>query len=30
MSILSTDKKTFATEVLEAEGYVFCDFYGDG
>ncbi|MGN1266793.1 MAG: thioredoxin family protein [Dorea sp.] len=28
--MLEVDKKTFATEVLEAEGYVFVDFYGDG
>ena len=28
--MLTLDKKTFATEVLEAEGYVFVDFTGDG
>lgn len=28
--MLEVDKKTFAEEVLEAEGYVFVDFYGDG
>lgn len=28
--MLEVDKDTFATEVLEADGYVFVDFYGDG
>ena len=28
--MLEVDKTTFAAEVLEAEGYVFVDFYGDG
>lgn len=28
--MLDVDKTTFQTEVLEAEGYVFVDFYGDG
>ena len=28
--MLTLDKKTFASEVLEAEGYVFVDFTGDG
>ena len=28
--MLDLDKNTFAPEVLEAEGYVFVDFYGDG
>ena len=28
--MLEVDKKTFATEVLVAEGNVFVDFYGDG
>ena len=30
MSMLEVDKKTFAPEVLEAEGKVLVDFYGDG
>lgn len=30
MSMLELDKKTFAPEVLEAEGAVLVDFYGDG
>ncbi|SHK35962.1 thioredoxin TrxA [Hespellia stercorisuis] len=28
--MLEVDKKTFETEVLGAEGYVFVDFFGDG
>ena len=28
--MLEVDKNTFGPEVLEAEGYVFVDFYGDG
>ena len=28
--MLEVDKNTFKTEVLEAEGYVFVDFFGDG
>ena len=28
--MLEVDKNTFQTEVLEADGYVFVDFYGDG
>lgn len=28
--MLEVDKKTFGPEVLEAEGCVFVDFYGDG
>ena len=28
--MLDLDKTTFQPEVLEAEGYVFVDFYGDG
>ncbi|MFI3172370.1 MAG: thioredoxin family protein [Eubacteriales bacterium] len=28
--MLELSKDTFAAEVLEAEGYVFVDFYGDG
>ncbi|MBR3154673.1 MAG: thioredoxin [Lachnospiraceae bacterium] len=28
--MLEVDKKTFEAEVLQAEGYVFVDFYGDG
>lgn len=28
--MLEVDKNTFAAEVLEAEGYVVVDFYGDG
>ena len=28
--MLEVDKNTFQTEVLEAEGYVFVDFFGDG
>lgn len=28
--MLELDKKTFEPEVLQAEGYVFVDFYGDG
>lgn len=28
--MLELDKATFQPEVLEAEGYVFVDFYGDG
>lgn len=28
--MIDVDKNTFQTEVLEAEGYVFVDFYGDG
>lgn len=28
--MLELTKDTFATEVLEAEGYVFVDYYGDG
>ena len=27
--MLEVDKNTFKTEVLEAEGYVFVDFFGD-
>ena len=30
MSMLEVDKKTFGPEVLEAEGKVLVDFYGDG
>lgn len=30
MSMLDVDKKTFGPEVLEAEGPVLVDFYGDG
>jgi thioredoxin 1 len=30
MSMLELDKKTFAPEVLEAEGTILVDFYGDG
>ena len=28
--MIDVDKNTFQAEVLEAEGYVFVDFYGDG
>lgn len=28
--MLEVDKKTFEEEVLQAEGYVVVDFYGDG
>ena len=28
--MLEVDKKTFEEEVLQAEGYVLVDFYGDG
>ena len=28
--MLEVNKKTFGPEVLEADGYVFVDFYGDG
>ena len=28
--MLELNKDTFAAEVLEAEGYVFVDYYGDG
>ena len=28
--MLDVDKNTFKTEVLEGEGYIFVDFYGDG
>ncbi len=28
--MIEVDKKTFEAEVLQAEGYVFVDFYGDG
>lgn len=28
--MIELTKDTFAAEVLEAEGYVFVDFYGDG
>lgn len=28
--MLELTKETFAAEVLEAEGYVFVDYYGDG
>ena len=28
--MLELDKNTFAPEVLEAEGYVFVDYFGDG
>ena len=28
--MVDLDKTNFAAEVLEAEGYVFVDFYGDG
>lgn len=28
--MLEVDKETFGTEVLEAEGKVFVDFFGDG
>ena len=28
--MLEVDKNTFQAEVLEAEGYVFVDFFGDG
>lgn len=30
MSMLEVDKKTFTPEVLEAEGTILVDFYGDG
>lgn len=30
MSMIEVDKKTFAPEVLEAEGKVLVDFFGDG
>lgn len=30
MSMLELDKDNFQTEVLEAEGYVFVDYYGEG
>jgi thioredoxin 1 len=30
MSMLEVDKKTFEEEVLQAEGTVVVDFYGDG
>ena len=28
--MLEVNKETFGPEVLEADGYVFVDFYGDG
>ncbi len=28
--MLEVDKNTFEAEVLQAEGYVLCDFFGDG
>ena len=28
--MLDVDKTTFEAEVLQAQGYVFVDFYGDG
>lgn len=28
--MITIDKDTFATEVLESDGYVFVDFFGDG
>lgn len=28
--MIEVDKNTFQTEVLEADGYVFVDFFGDG
>ena len=28
--MLEVDKKTFEPEVLQAEGYVLVDFFGDG
>ena len=28
--MLEVDKNTFQTEVLEADGYVFVDFFGVG
>lgn len=28
--MLELDKNTFAAEVLESEGYILVDFYGDG
>ena len=28
--MLEVDKKTFEEEVLQGEGYVLVDFYGDG
>ncbi len=28
--MLEVDKDTFEAEVLQAEGYVLCDFFGDG
>ena len=28
--MLTVDKETFEQEVLQAEGYVLVDFYGDG
>ncbi len=28
--MLQVDKDTFEAEVLQAEGYVVCDYYGDG
>lgn len=28
--MLEVDKNTFKTEVLEGEGYIFVDFFGDG
>lgn len=30
MSVLDVNKETFGPEVLQAEGPVFVDFYGDG
>ena len=30
MAVLDVDKETFEPEVLQAEGTVFVDFYGDG
>ena len=30
MSMIEVDKKTFEPEVLQAEGKVLVDFYGDG
>lgn len=30
MSVLDVNKETFEPEVLQAEGTVFVDFYGDG
>jgi len=30
MAVLDVDKNTFESEVLQAEGTVFVDYYGDG